>query len=224
VRPAHPPASFSFDLSRLKPADYALPGGTLLFFVLAFFPWLSFGDEFFGIQLSGWELGQVTSAFVLFLLATAWALLPAFVDMTVGFPRSWITVGLVGLGWLFTLFAWLDALDAGFSVWPLLGLLTATALLVVAVLALTAEVRAAPATRPSTAAPWPGPPAQGFGQAYPQSPYGPGGPVQGSGGQGQPVQPYGQQPPPPTPPAPPGGSTASGEGTGTPGPDGRSTP
>ena len=58
----------------------------------------------------------MTSAFVLFLLATAWTLLPAFADLRLGFPRSWITVGLAALAWLLTLFAWLESFDGGFSV------------------------------------------------------------------------------------------------------------
>ncbi|WP_324274355.1 hypothetical protein [Blastococcus brunescens] len=247
ARPPGTGMTFSFDLKRLKVADYLLAGGTLLFFVLAFFPWLTFGDEFFGFQLSGWDLGQVTSAFVLFLLATAWAVTPAFVDMTIGFPRSWITVGLAGLGWLLTLFAWLDALDGGFSIWALLGFLTATAILGVAGLSLVPEIRDRPAMpgRLAEAAQWASQPAPGFGQqpTQPQQPYGqsgPGQPAYGPPGQqpgsgqgsheqsGRPVQPYGQQPPPPpappaAPPATPGGSTASGEGSGTPGPDERPT-
>ena len=74
-----------------------IAAGTVLFFILAFFPWFTFGDEFFGFTLSGFDSGNVTSAFVLFLLTTAWAVLPAFVDLRLGFPRSWITVGLATL-------------------------------------------------------------------------------------------------------------------------------
>ena len=57
------------------------------------------------------------TAFFLFLLATVWALLPAFTDLKLGFPRSWITVGLAALGFLLTLFAWIDTFDVDFSVW-----------------------------------------------------------------------------------------------------------
>ncbi len=35
---------------------------------------------------------------MLFLLATVWALLPAFLDLKLGFPRGWVTVGLAGAG------------------------------------------------------------------------------------------------------------------------------
>jgi hypothetical protein len=168
---------------------------------------------------------------VLLVLATAWALVPAFVDLRLGFPQSWVTVGLAALAWLLTLFAWLESLDTEFTVWPLLGFLTATAILVVAGLALIPEIRNRPAlpSGVANAAQWANQPALDFGQrpggqqpSYgqqapgQQQPYGqPGagqrGPGQGAGqgyGQpGQPGQPYGQpgqqpySPPPPPPPA-----------------------
>jgi hypothetical protein len=206
-------------------ADYVIAAGTLLFFALAFFTWVSFGDEFFGFSMSGWDLNGVTSAFVLFLLATAWAVLPAFVELKLGFPRSWVTVGLAALGWLLTMFAWLDSLEGGFSIWAFLGFLTATAILVVAGLSLIPEIRNRPAlpSGPANAAPWGNQPARDFGQQGPQQP---GQQPYGQTGYGQPGRPYGQPPehqpqqyssPPPPPPPPPGGSTASGEGSGTPG-------
>lgn len=101
-------AGSSFDPTRLGTADYAIAGLTLLFLVLTFFTWYDFGDEFFGvdISISGWTDGQVKLAFLLFLLASAWALLPAVVDLRLGFPRSLVTVGLAALGFLLTLFAW----------------------------------------------------------------------------------------------------------------------
>ena len=85
------------------------------------------------------------TAFFLFVLATIWALLPAFTDLKLGFPRSWITVALAALGWVLTLFAWLDTFDVDFSVFGLLGFLTATAILVFSVLALLPELRNRPA-------------------------------------------------------------------------------
>ena len=216
-------------------ADYVIAGGTLVYLVLAFFPWFTLGDEFFGFSLSGFDSGNVTSAFVLFLLATAWALLPAFTELRLGFPRSWITVGITALGWLLTLFAWLNSFDGDFSIWALLGMLTATVILLFAVLSLLPELRdrPAPPSGLSTTTQWANQSAPVFGQQ-----------------QGQPVQPYGQgtqqyrtpppppqqyasPPPPPPPPVTPpsssygrpaggppsatGGSTASGEGSGTPG-------
>jgi hypothetical protein len=211
----------------------------VLFFVLAFFTWVTLGDDFFGFSLRGWDIDGVTAAFVLFLLATAWAVLPAVVVLKLGFPRSWVTVGIAALGWLLTLFAWLDSLEGGFSVAALLGFLTATAILAVAGLSLIPEIRnrsSLPAGL-ANAAHWANQPAPDFGQqgarqaGYPQQEGQQPGQQHGHQPSQQPgQQPYGQpqqsqySPPPPPPPrggpAPPsssGGSTASGEGTGTPG-------
>jgi hypothetical protein len=144
-------------------------------------------------------------------------------------------------------------MDTGFTVWPFLGFLTATAILLVAGLSLIPEIRNRPALPGgvANAAQWANQPASDFGQrSGGQQPYGqqgpgrqpygqqgpgqgyaqpgqPGGPGQPYAQPGQPGQPYGQpaqqqpySPPPPPPPAAPpqaGGSTASGEGSGTPG-------
>jgi hypothetical protein len=137
----------SVDLKRLRMADWVVVGGTLLFLILALFPWWDYGDEFFGlVTLSGFEgSGSVSSAFVLFLLASAWAVLPAFTDLKVGFPRAWVTVGLAALGFLLTLVAWTQTFDAGFSIWATLGLLTAAAILVFALFTLLPQLRNRPA-------------------------------------------------------------------------------
>ena len=215
-------------------ADYVIAGGTLLYLILSFFPWFQFGDDFFGFSLSGWDSGNVKFAFVLFLLATVWTLLPAFVDLKLGFPRSWITVGLAALGFVLTLFAWLDTFDVDFSIWALLGMLTATAILVFAVLALLPELRNRPALPGglASAAQWANQPAPNLGQQYGQPGPGQPGAQPGHAQPGHPAPPYGQQPPqqqyapPPPPPSgppssygppsggtpPSGGSTASGEG------------
>ncbi|HEV7686812.1 MAG TPA: hypothetical protein VGQ80_09590 [Acidimicrobiia bacterium] len=128
-------------------STYVLAGGTLLYLVLALFPWWEFGDTFFGISysLNGFSSGLVSSAFVLFLLATAWSALPAFYDLTLGFPRAWVTVGLAGLGFLLTLFAWFDTFSVGFSIWALLGTLDALVITMFAVLTLLPELRNRPA-------------------------------------------------------------------------------
>jgi hypothetical protein len=220
-------------------ASYVIAGGTLLYLILSFFPWYSFGQDFFGFSLSGWTSGNVKTAFFLFVLATAWALLPAFTDLKLGFPRSWITVGLAALGFVLTLFAWIDTFDVDFSFWALLGMLTATAILVFAVLALLPELRTKPALAGGLAgaAQWANRPGPEFGQQpgqpHGQAPFG-----QPAPSYGPPEQPYGQPPqqqyapppppqsgPPPAPPAHPapggpatpggptsGGATASGEG------------
>lgn len=137
----------SVDLKKLRMADWVVVGGTLLYLVLAMFPWWDYGDVYFGeLTLSGFEgSGSVSSAFVLFLLAAAWAVLPAFTDLRLGFPRAWVTVGLAALGFLLTLAAWIQTFDAGFSFWALLGLLTAAAILLFALLTLLPQLRGGPA-------------------------------------------------------------------------------
>jgi hypothetical protein len=189
-------------------ADYVIAGGTLLYLVLGFLPWFRLEEDFFSFSLSGFDSGNVMTAFVLLLLATAWALLPAFVDLRLDFPRSWITVALAGLAWLLTLFAWIDSFDGDFSIWALLGFLTATAILLFAVLRLLPELRNRPALAGGLAgaAQWANQPAPDFGPQH-------GGAVPHQG-QTQAPQPAGYDTPPPPPPAP-GGSTASGEGPAT---------
>jgi hypothetical protein len=223
-------------------ASYVIAGGTVLFLILSFFPWF----QFFGVGISGWQSGNVKTAFFLFLLATAWALLPAFVDRPVGFPRSWVTVGLAALGFLLTLFAWFDTFDFDFSIWALLGVLTAAAILLFAVLVLLPELRNRPALPGGLAgaAQWANRPAPEFGQqpgttghhpghqpdqqtgsAVPPAQYAPP-PVPPAAGThaAPPFTPPPSSPPPPPPfsppPPPPGGSTASGEGSTTDRPDG----
>jgi hypothetical protein len=212
-------------------ADYVIAGLTLLYLILSWFTWYDLGlGEFLGVDttLSGWAgSGNVKFAFFLFLLATVWALLPAFYGVEVGFPRSWITVGLAALGFLLTLFAWFNTFDFNFSIWALLGVLTAAAIVLFAVLTLLPELRNRPAVPGALAgaAQWANQPAPEFG---------PGQPAPGS--YGRPAPPHGQPPqqyaPPPAPPAgappppgpsaygppaesppSPGGSSAPGEGT-----------
>ena len=173
----------SFDAKRLKMADYAIAGSTLLFLVLTFFTWYDFGEDFFGVDVSysGWTDGQVKLAFFLFLLATAWALLPAVTHLEVGFARSVVTVGLAAVGFLLTLFAWFDTFDFDFSIFALLGMLTAAAILGFAVLSLLPELRNRPALPGalSGASQWANRPASGAGET---------------------VQPQGQPGPPPAQP------------------------
>ncbi|MCU1670727.1 MAG: conserved rane protein of unknown function [Blastococcus sp.] len=190
-RPGSPqPAGsgFSMDPKKLTMSTYVIAGGTLLYLVLALFPWWEFGDTFFGISysLNGFSSGLVSSAFVLFLLATAWSALPAFYELTLGFPRAWVTVGLAGLGFLLTLFAWFDTFSVGFSIWALLGTLDALVITMFAVLTLLPELR----NRPGQAGP-----------TYAQSTY-----AQPTYGQPAPppaAPPTYAPPPPSTPAAPP---------------------
>ena len=130
-------------------AAYVIAGLTVLYLILSFFTWYDLGaEQFLGIDfnVSGWVgSGSVKTAFFLFLLASVWALLPAFTDLELGFPRSWVTVGLVALGFVLTLVAWIDTFKWNFSIWALLGMLTATAILLFSLLALLPELRNRPA-------------------------------------------------------------------------------
>jgi hypothetical protein len=222
----------SFDAKKLTMASYVIAGLTVLYLILSFFTWYDLGnEEFLGVDfnVSGWTgSGQVRTAFFLFLLATVWALLPAFTDLKLGFPRSWVTVGLAALGFVLTLVAWIDTFKWNFSIWALLGMLVATAILVFSVLSLLPELQNRPALPDGLAhaTQWANQPGRDVGQ-QPGQPTGP-----GSYGQSAPpyAQPPHQQfaPPPPPPPsygppsggpsgpppgAPPapGGSTAAGE-------------
>ena len=222
----------AFDAKKLTMASYVIGGLTVLYLVLSFFTWYDLGGgQFFGVDfsVSGWTgSGSVKTAFFLFLLATVWALLPAFTDLKLGFPRSWVTVGLAALGFVLTLIAWIDTFKWNFSIWALLGFLTATAILLFSVLTLLPELRNRPALPGglASAAQWANQQAPEFGQQ-------PGRP-QTYGQPAPPAPPYGQPPqqqfaPPPAPPGgppsygpppgsrpgpppAPGGSTASGEG------------
>jgi hypothetical protein len=217
----------SFDARKLTVASYVIAGLTVLYLILSFFTWYDLGSAFgVDFNVSGWTgSGQVKTAFFLFLLATVWALLPAFTDLKLGFPRSWVTVGLAALGFVLTLVAWIDTFKWDFSVWALLGMITATAILLFSVLALLPELRNRPALPGglANAAQWANQPGRDFGQQQGQ-PTGP-------GSYGQPTPPYGQPPqqqyappppsaptgpplsygPPPGAPPAPGGSTAEGE-------------
>lgn len=171
--PTSRPAGAGFDLKRLKMADYVIVGGMVLYLVLALFPWWDYGSIYgFSVSTRGFSSGLVTFAFVLFLLAAAWVVLPAFTDLRLGFPRSWITVGLAVLGFLFTLFAWIDTLSVAFSIWALLGLLVSLVIALFAGLSLLPELRNRPALPGALAgaAQWANQPSPQFGQGGSQQP------------------------------------------------------
>jgi hypothetical protein len=241
-QPAGTGGGFSVDVKRWKMADYVIAGGTVLFLVLAALPWYDYDDLYgFSYSFNGFSSGLVSTAFVLFLLATVWALLPAFVDLKLGFPRGWVTVGLAALGFLLALLAWFDTFSVGFSIFALLGVVVAAAILLFAVLSLLPELRNRPALPGSLAgaAQWANQPAPDLTQQFGQQQAGPQQtgpqhagqhqpPVQQAPMYGQsapPQQPgrYGTPPPPPPPGGPaygrPGGSSASGHGV-PPRPDG----
>jgi hypothetical protein len=224
-QPAASGGTTSFDLARLTVADYVIGGGTLLYLLWALLPWVSYGGGFYfyggSVSGFGWS-GLVTFSFLLFLLATAWAALPAFADVKVSFPRGWITAGLAGPGAVLTLIAWISTLTWGFSLWALLGLITAVAIAAFAFLRLLPELRNRP-TLPGAlagAAQWanrqvPDLPGQfDGGQPGPGAPAGP--PA---------AQPHQQPYAPPPPTAPPAGSySPPGAGTGSASPGGPPAP
>ncbi len=220
------PAAAGFDLKRLTVTDVVVAAGALLYLVLAVLPWIDFDEVYFssGYDVNGFSFsGLVTLAFVLLLGAAVWALLPAVTELRLGFPRSWVTVGLAGSALLFTLIAWIQTFAYEFSIVGLLALLVTAAVTALAVLGLLPELRNRPAVPGGLAgaaqwaqqAPQFGAPAgagRPGGQADPARSTDPGHHVQPDAyGQasGRPDQQYG---PPATDPGRPGGSSASGQG------------
>ena len=205
--PAPGPAQgSSVDFKRLRMADYVVAGGALLFLILSLLPWYDFGV----FSAQGFDDGQVVFAFLLFVAAAAWAVLPAFTEVRVGFPRSWVTVGLAGLGFLLTLLVWIDTLSFSFTIAAFLGLLTAAAILAFAVFRLLPELRGGPALPGalSGAAQWANrqapDPTAGRSPTSPSAP-----PAQSAPWASPPPPPAppastGTPPPPPPPPAQPG--------------------
>jgi hypothetical protein len=135
-------------LGRVALADRVVVAGTLLYLLFALLPWyrvaafdLGQGYSFPGASVNGFDSGLVVVAFVLLLLATVWAVLPAVADVPVRFPRSLVTVGLATAALLLTLVEWLSDLDTGFSLVGLLAVLAAVAVLAGAVLRLLPELR-----------------------------------------------------------------------------------
>jgi hypothetical protein len=129
-------------------ADLGLVAGTLIYLLFMILPWyrvdpydLGSGYSFPGSSANGFDSGLVVAAFVLLMLATGWALLPAFVEVPVPFPRALITVVLAVVVLLLTLVEWLSDVDDGFTLMGLLTLLSSVAVLALAVLRLLAELR-----------------------------------------------------------------------------------
>jgi hypothetical protein len=162
---ASPPGGRSFDPRSLRSTDYAVAGGTLLYLVTALLPWVDVA-AYLGIDLPGVDTtvsgfafsGLIWLGFLLLLLAAGWAVLPAFADVPIGFPRGTVTVGLAALAFVLTLVAWTRSLGYGFEVWALIGLLTAAGITLLASLALLRELRAAPPGPPEGATAPEGPP------------------------------------------------------------------
>jgi hypothetical protein len=154
-------------LGRLRTPDHLVIGGALLYLVVAAFPWASVSFDFVGeISASGYGFSSlVTVSAVLLIGAAGWALLPAFRDVPVAFPRSSVTAGLAALAVLFTLITWLRTLDYGFEFFPLLGLAVTVAVAVCAGLGLVAELRNQHGV-PG------GPPSAGYGAGAQAPPFG----------------------------------------------------
>jgi hypothetical protein len=142
------PAGAGFDLKRLKVADYVVAGGAIAYLVLALLTWIDFDEIYFSddYNVSGFSFsGLVTFSFILLLAAAVWALLPAVTEVRLGFPRSWITVGLAALALLLTLIAWIQTFEWEFSLVGLLALLVTAAVTAFALLRLLPEMRNQPA-------------------------------------------------------------------------------
>ena len=199
-------ARSGFDLGKLRLADYAVAAGTLLYLIFMIIPWYSIdgfdlggGYSVPGVSVNGFDSGTLTFAFVLLIAATVWALLPAFADVKVPFPRSYVTVGLAALAFLLTLIEWLSTFDAGFTLMGLLTFLSSVAVLAFAVLRLLPDLKNKGSVPGGLAgaADWANRPAPQFGQQGHGGQPHPGQPQAGPSQYGQPQQgqpPYGQQP------------------------------
>jgi len=134
---------------RLHLADVLVTAGTVLFALLLLAPWfrteaydLGFGHRVEAASADGLDSGLLVTALVLLVLASCWSLLPVVADVRTPFPRVLVTTGLAALAFLLTLPEWLTTLDIGVSVPGLLAVLTAAAVLAVAVRALVPQARA----------------------------------------------------------------------------------
>ena len=59
AQPAGTGGGVSFDIKKLKIADYVIAGGSLLFLVLSFFPWFILGDNFFQVAKFNYPLSDL---------------------------------------------------------------------------------------------------------------------------------------------------------------------
>jgi|tagenome__1003787_1003787.scaffolds.fasta_scaffold20523983_2 hypothetical protein len=135
------------DLGRLHRADCLVAAGTVLYLLFLALPWFSvdafdLGSGFRspGVSANGFDSGLLVLAAVLLVLATVWALLPAFAEVPAPSPRALPTAALAALAVVLTLVEWLSDLDLGFALMGLLALLSAIAVLVSATVRLLAEV------------------------------------------------------------------------------------
>ncbi len=148
-----------FDRSRLSRSDVAVAMGAVLYVVCLGAPWfrydgydLGFGYRSASYSVNGFVSGLLTVAAVLVVAAALWALLPAFADVRVPFPRAAVTVALTALTFLLTVVEWLTTFDVGFTLAGLLAVLTSAAVVALAVLRVLPDLRVGPALPETPAA------------------------------------------------------------------------
>jgi hypothetical protein len=130
-------------------ADVLVTAGTVLFALFLLAPWvrregfdLGSGHRVEAASADGLDSGLLVTALLLLVAASCWSLLPAFTTAAPPFPRALVTSALAALAFLLTLLEWLTDLDAGVGVTGLLAVLTAAAVLAVAVRQLVPQARA----------------------------------------------------------------------------------
>src|SRR5438270_9651846 len=205
----------SFDISRLRPQDWGIAAGAIVYLVCLIIPWFSvnigggvdattngFSDQLLGAFGLGYPAGLTVLAWLLLLVAAAATLLPAFPRLHLPIPVRLVTAALAVLAFVLTLVVWLKTLTINFvdrfgtgndvshfSVMALITLLVSAAIAGVAVWDALPDLKAFRAQRsaPAGAPAFPGQrPGYGQPQQFGQQP-GYGQP------QGYPEQ-FGQQP------------------------------
>ena len=139
-QPGHgaPRPAAGFDPRRLRIADYAIAGLTVLVLLLMVLPWDSSGYYY---DYNGFDVSPMTFGFVLLVLASVWTLVASGAGLRLQFSPATITVGLTGLALLMTLIAWIRTFQDGFSVFAFLTFLAVVAATGAAVLTLLPQLR-----------------------------------------------------------------------------------
>lgn len=122
-------SSVSFNRAKASTYDLGLAAAAVLFLIAMILPWVSvsLGPGFGSVSASGFDIGRLSLALILLIVAAGIALLPAFdVNVTLPVQRSFILLGLTGLAAIITLTAFIeivtsDGAGAGFGAW--LGML-----------------------------------------------------------------------------------------------------
>ncbi|MEO6882209.1 MAG: hypothetical protein ABI181_14850 [Mycobacteriaceae bacterium] len=216
-------AKSGFSVSSLGLGPLVLAGGTLVYLVAMFLPWVTVSFGGLSGSSNGFDSASAVAALVLLLAAVAWAVLPSFgVHVALPVRRQLVSAVLVGLGLLlFLVWPFRQALTTSIpDLGPALGgtpIISAEAgpsfgVFLALVAVLIAAAGAGLLLFTSRGAPGAGPagsgrqPDTGYGQQpYGQQPYGQQGYTQqgygqqvytqqGYGQQGYVPQPYGPQP------------------------------